>query len=87
MNQVTSRFPIWPTAIAVALFFLMSGALFSSSSSMVGPAPARAGVGVADENAETLFTASQDGKTIYMWQYYSSKPPKYIGKAEAIASE
>ena len=47
----------------------------------------QASVGVADENAETLFTASEDGRTIYMWQYYSSKPPKFIGQREAILSE
>ena len=27
------------------------------------------GVSVATEDAETVFTASEDGKTIYMWQY------------------
>lgn len=43
-----------------------------------------AGVGVADENSEVVFTASQDGRKIYMWQYFSSKPPKFIGEAEAI---
>ena len=31
-----------------------------------------AGVGVADENSETLFTASEDGKEIYMWQYFEA---------------
>lgn len=51
-----------------------------------GPASAWAGVGVATENAETLFTASPDGKVIYMWQYFSSKPPKYLGRAEAVES-
>ena len=48
---------------------------------------ANAGVGVADENSETLFTASADGRRIFMWQYYSSKPPKFLGQAEAISSE
>lgn len=48
---------------------------------------AHASVGVADESSETLFTASADGKKIYMWQYFSSKPPKFLGEAEAIASE
>lgn len=50
----------------------------------LSPLPAFAGVGVANDESQTLFTASEDGKTIYMWQYYSSKPPKYIGKSEAI---
>lgn len=55
----------------------------------INPAPSQAfaGVGVASENAETLFTASADGKTIYMWQYFSSKPPKFMGQAEAILQE
>ena len=51
------------------------------------PSPAFAGVGVASEKAETLFTASADGKTICMWQYFSSKPPKFLGQAEAILQE
>ena len=55
----------------------------------MSPAPSQAfaGVGVASENAEMLFTASADGKTIYMWQYFSSKPPKFLGQAEAILQE
>ena len=44
---------------------------------------ATAGVGVADEDSETLFTASADGRRIFMWQYYSSKPPKFLGESEA----
>ncbi len=49
------------------------------------PSPSQASsVGVADENAETVFTSSEDGRTIYMWQYFSSKPPRYVGSAEAI---
>ncbi|MCA9126024.1 MAG: hypothetical protein KDB22_03025 [Planctomycetales bacterium] len=48
---------------------------------------ARAGVTVADDSAETVFTSSPDGKTIYMWQYYSSKPPKFVGQAEAVLHE
>lgn len=45
------------------------------------------GVTVATDEAETVFTSSADGKTIYMWQYYSTKPPKYLGKTEAVLSE
>ncbi len=48
---------------------------------------AEGSVGVADENSETLFTASADGRRIFMWQYFSSKPPKFLGESEAIASE
>jgi len=48
---------------------------------------AHASVGVANENSETLFTASADGRKIYMWQYFSSKPPKFLGEAEAVLSE
>ena len=48
---------------------------------------AHAGVGAADEDTETLFTASADGKRIYMWQYFSSKPPKFLGEAQAILSQ
>lgn len=61
----------------------------SNPDTCINPAPrqAFAGVGVASENAETLFTASADGKTIYMWQYFSSKPPKFMGQAEAVLQE
>lgn len=48
---------------------------------------AYAGVGVADENSEVVFTSSQDGRKIYMWQYFGSKPPKFMGQAEAILSQ
>ena len=40
--------------------------------------------GVANEDAENVFTSSQDGKTIFMWQYYGAKPPRYLGKRDAI---
>ena len=42
------------------------------------------GVGVANENSETIFTCSQDGKTLYRWQYFSSKNPKFLGHSQAI---
>lgn len=45
------------------------------------------GVGVANENSETIFTCSQDGKTLYRWQYFSSKNAKYLGKSDAVESQ
>lgn len=60
--------------------------LFSSSTSSFAR-PVEAGVTVANDDAETVFTCSEDGKTIYMWQYYSSKPPKFIGQSEAVLNE
>jgi len=45
-----------------------------------------AGAGTATESTETVFTSSADGKTVYVWQYFSSRPPKYVGKAEAVLS-
>ena len=72
-------------AIAVAL---VAGLAFWPSGSPTSPSPVFAGgIGVANDQVETVFTSSPDGKTIYMWQYFSSKPPKYLGKSEAILPE
>ena len=82
----------WRIAALLGLAILLYTGL-SQPESLAPPLPffvssAHAGgVSVATENAATVFTASQDGKTIHMWQYYSSRPPKYVGKAEAILSE
>ena len=75
----------------------VAGIIYVGDGLHSGPAPAfrlpsltpsaQASVGVADENSESVFTASEDGRTIYMWQYYTSKPPKFIGQREAILSE
>ena len=46
-----------------------------------------ASVGVADQNSESVFTASPDGKTVYMWQYFSGQPPRFLGKANAVLDE
>ena len=87
---MTNRF--WKTATALfvlGLFYIGAGLQSGSMPALPSvTTPAYAGgVTVATEDAETVFTTSEDGKTIYMWQYYSSKPPKYIGKVEAILSQ
>ena len=73
----------------VAVLLLVGLAILSDDARNPGAsAPAFAGgVGVANEETEIVFTSSNDGKTIYMWQYYSSKPPKYLGKSEAILTK
>jgi len=43
-----------------------------------------AGTGTGTESTETILTSSADGKIVYVWQYFSSRPPKYIGKTEAV---
>lgn len=67
------------------IVWTLSGLFHSSTGSYASPA--KAGVTVANDTAETVFTSSADGKTIYMWQYYSSKPPKFIGQSAAVLSE
>jgi hypothetical protein len=83
------QFPI-PKFVATAVLLLGLFMIWpESQDAKISPAPAKAfaGVGVANEKSETLFTASADGKTIYMWQYFSSKPPKFLGQSEAILLE
>lgn len=45
---------------------------------------ASAGVGVANNESKILFTANEDGRKIYMWQYDRSKPPEFLGQAGAV---
>ena len=72
--------------IVAGLVYIGHGLHSTDSDGRINSAqPAMAGgVGVATENDEIVLTASEDGRTIYMWQYYSSKPPKFMGKSEAI---
>jgi len=60
--------------------------LESPASAASGPRPID-GVGVANENSETIFTCSQDGKTLYRWQYFSSKNAKFLGKSDAVETQ
>ena len=69
---------------AATILLLMGVAIWPAGRIVPGPTVFAGGIGVASEQSETVFTASPDGKTIYMWQYYSSKPPKFLGKSEAI---
>lgn len=74
--------------VVIGLFYVGHGLDESDDSKpMFESTAAAAGVGVATENSETVFTSSADGKTIYAWQYFSGKPPKYLGKREAVLSE
>jgi len=83
---------IWRTIAILSLVVLLHISLrgFDSTTSglpaLVPPVHA-GGMTVATDETETVLTASEDGKTIYMWQFYSSKPPKYQGKSEAILGE
>ena len=79
----------FPKALFVAAALVIAFSIWPSESKLpngIVP-PAFAGVGVANDEAETLLTASADGKTIYMWQYFSSKPPKFIGQSHAELSK
>ena len=83
---MTDRF--WKVAailLIVGLFYVGAGLHSRSPWTMPAESPAYGGgVTVGTDDAETVFTASEDGKTVYMWQYFGSKPPRYLGKAEAI---
>ena len=46
-----------------------------------------AGVTPASDETEFVLSSSEDGKTIYMWQFISGKPPRYIGKADAVIQQ
>lgn len=84
-----SRFGRVVTVIGiVSLLYIGHGLHRQSGSFLPALLPAAsAGVGVADDTAETLYTSSADGKKIYMWQAFSAKPPKYLGEAEAVLSQ
>ena len=80
------RLAILSVIVVLSIGFVRVNELTSGSGVFSRPVYA-GGITVATDEAETVFTASEDGKTIYMWQCYSSKPPKYLGKAEAILRE
>ena len=68
-------------AIVAGLFYVGSG--LRNDTMLEIPSLTKsveAGVAVANDEIETVFTSSEDGKTIYMWQYYSSKPAEVSGK-------
>ena len=75
----------------VAVMFV-AGLFYSANNDVANPLPsfsgnAIAGATVANENTEVVFTCSQDGRKIYMWRYFSSKPPKFMGEADAVLSQ
>ena len=78
MNNSSPKLIAAVTLLLIGMAFWPAAPVASSSKALAG------GIGIANEQSETVFTASPDGKTIYMWQYYSSKPPKFLGKSEAI---
>ena len=41
------------------------------------------GVGTPGDATETVLTSSADGRTVHMWQYNSSRPPRYLGQSMA----
>ena len=39
------------------------------------------GVGTPGDTTEVVLTSSEDGRTIFMWQYNHSRPPRFLGKS------
>jgi len=82
-----SRFGKVATLFFIAGLFYIGHGLHSAGT-VPGPTLATpvfaGGVAVANDEQEIVFTSNENGKKIYMWQYYSSKPPKYLGHADAV---
>lgn len=70
-------------AIVAGLFYVGSG-LRSAAPLPTFAKPAYAGATAANDETEYIITSSADGEKVFMWRFYSSKPPKYLGKSEAI---
>lgn len=71
------------SVLIVAVVLLIADRFFAGPPSLARPARAGGVTGVTEET-EVLYTASADGKTIYMWQAYGSKPPKFLGQSDAV---
>lgn len=71
--------------LIAALFYVGTG--LRSNSPDVLPTfttPVYANVGIGADDTETIITCSEDGQTVYMWRYFGNKPPKFLGKSDAI---
>ena len=68
----------------IGLFYVGHGLHITGDAPMFTSVAEASGAGTATDDVETVFTSSADGKTVYVWQYYSSRPPKYVGKSDAV---
>ncbi len=73
---------ITAVAFVAGLFYVGSG-LRPGTSVPLFATPAMANVAVANDQVETVITASSDGRTLYVWRYLGVKAPKYLGTAVA----
>ena len=72
--------------ITLVIMFVANQVNHDAPGLFVAPASAGGVTGVTND-METLYTASQDGRTIFMWQAYGSKPPKFVGQSAAVLSK
>ena len=76
-------------AFVVALFHI--GSVGGSKQSVLSPVigtHAFADEPVAqNRDTEYVFTASQNGRKIYMWHRDGAKPPKFIGESDAVLTD
>jgi hypothetical protein len=40
-----------------------------------------AGVGTPSDQTEVVLTSSENGRTIYIWQYNHARPPRFLGQS------
>lgn len=80
---------VFPCVIAVVVVIW----LFHSAREPFTPLPGIGTAAFADEQVaevhgtQYVFTASEDGRKIFMWKRMGSKPPKFIGESDALLSE
>jgi len=80
---------VFAVAVAAGLFYVGAGVGTNNTVGLPSVStPARANDNIArSKDSEYIFTASQDGRRIFIWQHVGAKPPKYIGESEAVLEQ
>lgn len=79
------RFWKWMAVCALVVMMYVGHGLHTNSE-VIGPALVKSvqasGVGTPNDATEIVLTSSQDGQKVYMWQYNSSRPPRFLGMSQ-----
>lgn len=74
-------------AAAVLIWLFQSNGETSTRLHGIGTAAFAVDQGAGEQDNQYVFTASQDGRKIYMWKRQGTIPPKFMGVSDAVLSE